>query len=109
MLPDDRPHVDLVLRRLKKIRDAQGEAGSADTPRATDAANSTSQPVQAERSGSSGTKPAHVLYDMDADLALALQLSAAEAEAAERRSAGAAVLGLCIQTASKQKLSVAPL
>ncbi len=33
-------------------------------------------------------KPAHVLYDMDADLTLALQLSAAEAEAAERRATG---------------------
>jgi len=41
-------------------------------------------------SGPAAGKPAHVLYDMDADLALALQLSAAEAEAAERRAAGAA-------------------
>ena len=39
-------------------------------------------------SGSAAGKPAHVLYDMDADLALALQLSAAEAEAAERRATG---------------------
>ena len=92
VLPDDRPHVDLVLRRLKKIRDAQDGGGSADTPTAAEAAtasNSAGEPAQAQRSGSTG-KPAHVLYDMDADLALALQLSAAEAEAAERRAAGAA-------------------
>ncbi len=57
VLPDDRPHVDLVLRRLKKIRDAQDGGGSVDTPTAAEAAAATSgasEPAQAQRSGSTG-------------------------------------------------------
>ncbi len=92
VLPDDRPHVDLVLRRLKKIRDAEGSAGAADAQKAavapaTAVANGAVDPPV--RAASVTGKPAHVLYDMDADLELALRLSAEEAEAAERRNAGA--------------------
>ena len=90
VLPDDRPHVDLVLRRLKKIHDAEGCSGAADAQKTSSApttapANGTTDPPA--RAGSAG-KPAHVLFDMEADLELALRLSAAEAEAAERRAAG---------------------
>ena len=63
VLPDDRPHVDLVLRRLKKIRDAQDGSDGTDTPKAAGAAtasNSASEPAQAQRSGSTG-KPLHKL------------------------------------------------
>jgi len=65
VLPDDRPHVDLVLRRLKKLRDAQDGGGSADTPTAADvaaAASGSSEPEPSQRSASTG-KPAHALCD----------------------------------------------
>ena len=92
VLPSDRPHVDLVLRCLKKIRDAEGSAGAADDAQkaapasAAAAANGATDPPA--RAASAGSRPAHVLYDMDADLELALRLSAAEAEAAEWRAVG---------------------
>ena len=104
--------MDLVLRRLKKIRDAEGSAGAA----AADAQKPAAAPVTvaANRAtdppaGAASTgKPAHVLYDMDADLELALRLSAEEAEAAERRKAGEVHVSLQCRVERFTGLSFAP-
>jgi hypothetical protein len=60
-MPDDRPHVDLVMHRLRKLQEAADEAG----------------PSSALSPSSSGD----IGFEMDPDLALALKLSAAEANA----------------------------